>query len=611
MKTRHLSTCLLTGLMLSLCSLLAWSPAFEGLFTPAGEFQDIECNQILADSTIGQSNSYSNSDYASCVLNGSQYNAGDRLFRLELADSTAAEIVLNDIDGADLVLVLLSNTIDQETMADCPDTCMALTSSGSIEMTLPPGTFWIVVDGAQEGEVLDEGHFELSIICPKSYTEISCGQVVQDSTIGRVSNFDILDFAGCFESVVNTYNAGDQLYKFEINETKTIDIVLEKLDNQGLHLFLLSSAIDINDGSVCPGFCIGKSDTGAVVERITATLPLGVYWLVVDGNVLPSTPVNLVDEGNFKLSIECPKDFSVIECGNLVMGSTEGRLDNYNAADYGSCASGDYFQGDVTYMWDLMSEQMITINLTPTDGDDLDIVLMSGVFDEVSQLYCPDTCISIGSAGVGPESIQMTLVEGTYFIMVDGVMDEGNFMLEVMCAPLPIQLVRFDGGITAEGIEIHWETASELFFEGFYLQRGQTGNDWTNLDWIEAQGGPTQSATYFYHDEAPFPGANYYRLKSVDLDGTFEWSNIIRIDAQKAEKIVLYPSPAHDYIMIDGVPSGTSSEYFIRSPQGQLLSKGTMSSTNNRLDISQFASGALFLTIKYDDRLKTYSIRKM
>ena len=167
MKARKTSNLIFAGFVLCMCLLTAWSPTFDGLFTTASEFQDIECNQIITDSTIDQSNTFSNTHYSSCVIDDAQYDAGDRLFKLELTDSVAVEVVLDDIDAANLILVLLSNTIDPETMADCPDSCMAFSSSGSIDMTLPPGIFWIVVDGAQDGEILNEGHFELSIICQK------------------------------------------------------------------------------------------------------------------------------------------------------------------------------------------------------------------------------------------------------------------------------------------------------------------------------------------------------------------------------------------------------------------------------------------------------------
>ena len=610
MKSYRQPTHLLSYLVGMLLLTMTWLPAHAGLFTPEGEFQDIECNQIITDSTIGQSNSFSNTDYASCEINGAQYDAGDRLYRLVIDDSTSANIVLDELDGANLVLVLLSNTVDPETMMDCPDTCIAFTSSGSLDMTLPPGVFWIVVDGEQDGSLLQEGNFQLSIECPKEFSNIGCGQVVEGSTIDRVSNFDLLDFAGCFDEIVNTYNAGDQLYRFEINETKTIDITLEKLDNQGLHLFLLYSGIDISDGSVCPGECIGLSDTGSTVERITATLPLGIYWLVVDGNVLPGVPEDMVDEGNFRLSIDCPKDFSVINCDESVMGSTSGRIDNFGADDYTTCGGGDYSQGDVTYQWELMDRQKIVINLNPEEGIDLDLILMSSTLDELSQVLCPDTCIAIAAESAGAESIQMTLPGGTYFIVVDALTDVGSYMLEVMCEPLPIQLVQFEGKSTSEGNIVSWETASELLFEGFYLQRSQTGLDWTNLGWIDGKGGISQGASYQYLDPAPLSGANFYQLKSLDLDGSFELSGIIRVDVQ-ADEIVLFPSPAQDHIVISGIEQGAPAEYFIRSPLGQLLGKGIISSSRNSIDISEIASGPLFLTLQYENQVKTFTIQKL
>ena len=599
-----------TGLFIVICLLAGRSSALEGLITPGDEFQSISCNQIISDSTIDQNNAFSNLDYQTCVIDDAVYDAGDRLYKLEIGEPMPVEVILNDIDGVDLVLVLLSNTIDPETMVDCPDTCITFSSSGSIDTKLDVGTYWIVVDGTTDQEV-NEGHFELSINCSKSYTEINCGEIVSDSTINRVSNFEFADFMDCFTSSVNTYEAGDQLYRLDIEDAETIDIELEKLDNPGLHLFLLSSVIDMETGDLCPGPCINKSDTGSIFERISLDFQPGVYWLVVDGNLTPSVPSDIVDEGNFTLSIDCSKNISTIACGDMVEGSTSGRLDTYGSGDYATCSAGDYTQGDVAYEFELVSEQEITINLTPTEADDLDVVLMSALFDEESMIFCPDTCIAIGAATTEVESIQMQLAAGTYFIVVDGLEDAGGYMLELMCAPLPIQLVQFAGAPVDGGIEILWETASELSFEGFYLQRSQLGNEWTNVDWIDSKGGPSQAASYQYVDKAPFPRTNFYRLKSIDLDGTFEWSNIIRIDKEVAEQITLFPSPAHDHLIIDGMAPGNDSKYFIRSSQGQLLGKGIISISNNRIDISGMANGALFLTISGKEGSRTYAFQKM
>ncbi len=592
-------------------SLQSWS-THASFFDPIGPFEDIKCNQVLADSTIGATNSYSNSDYGTCATVPGTFDAGDRLYRLDLADSTEVSIQLNNLDGANLVMVLLSNTTDPESQVECPDTCITFSDGGDIDAKLGGGTYWIIVDGIVpvDGGAPGEGKYELTVVCEKEYDPLPCGQILTHTTLGRASNFNILDYGGCFEELVNTYEAGDRLYRFEILETQTVDIVLEKLDNQGLHMFLLASVPDEN-GQACPGSCFAKSDTGSVIEQITRTLPLGIYWIAVDGMVLPSSPDDLVNEGSYNLYIDCPKDINEISCGSVVLGSTDARLDQYGSSDYGSCAVGDYSQGDVTYEWEVLTGQEMKIDLTPMGEDDLDLILMSGALDTATGIYCPDTCVAIAAATTGAESISITLAPGTYFLMVDGIADAGPYMLEISCSPLPIQLTHFGAQKEDNGVMIEWQTASEFAFEGFMLQRSSDGTTWSDLGWSPARGDVNTATTYDYMDKTPLRGTNYYRLQAFDLDGSVELSGIVQVAFNDTRApLVVYPTVSHDFVRIKGISIGETAKYELRTLLGEVVGAGEVAESAE-IDISPSPSGALLLTIDTGDgERRTFRILK-
>jgi hypothetical protein len=219
----------------------------------------------------------------------------------------------------------------------------------------------------------------------------------------------------------------------------------------------------------------------------------------------------------------------------------------------------------------------------------------------------------------GREQISMTLTEGTYFVIVDGIVNNdtaaaGPFMLEVICKSLPIELVSFTGSKMTEGIKIDWATASEVGFEGFYLQRSENGDDWNNLVWQGSKGSATSMTYYSYLDLQPMLGTNFYRLRSVDLDGSVNISSIIQVDFDGNDAqshFSVYPTLATDWVHVQGIRNGSTVKYEIRTVLGNLVRRGTLASDNQELDLSGLNSGMLYLTLRDGKQYKTVAIQKL
>jgi hypothetical protein len=111
---------------------------------------------------------------------------------------------------------------------------------------------------------------------------------------------------------------------------------------------------------------------------------------------------------------------------------------------------------------------------------------------------------------------------------------------------LPIKLVNFDGVVLADGIKLDWSTASEKNFDYFEVERAGEELDFKPLTRIGGKGGPQEVAAYSFLDGSPLPEKNYYRLKRVDLDGTFEYSSLLLMSWQEKTLLGLYPNPVTD-----------------------------------------------------------------
>lgn len=117
-------------------------------------------------------------------------------------------------------------------------------------------------------------------------------------------------------------------------------------------------------------------------------------------------------------------------------------------------------------------------------------------------------------------------------------------------SPLPIKLLSFKIDETNEdGISLSWSTSMEKDFDYFQLERAGEDLIFDEVAKISGEGGMSVITAYDYFDEHPISGKNYYRLKSVDQNGAFEYSPVIVADWTFAlSNITLYPNPIKDHL---------------------------------------------------------------
>ena len=141
-----------------------------------------------------------------------------------------------------------------------------------------------------------------------------------------------------------------------------------------------------------------------------------------------------------------------------------------------------------------------------------------------------------------------TLSSGTYFLGVGG---SGS--------SLPVTLLTFDATKNKnEDVLLKWITTSEINNDHFELGRSVDGSQFTVFAIVKGAGNSNTQLIYSYKDETPFAKLNatklFYRLKQVDFDGKYTYTDIKEVDLQKAIAslaISVYPNPNKDVLNID------------------------------------------------------------
>ncbi|THU39804.1 T9SS type A sorting domain-containing protein [Niastella caeni] len=107
--------------------------------------------------------------------------------------------------------------------------------------------------------------------------------------------------------------------------------------------------------------------------------------------------------------------------------------------------------------------------------------------------------------------------------------------------PLPVTLSSFLAAMDGEIVNITWTTSIEEQLKHFEVQRSANGIDFTTIGIVQ----PGQKS-YLFKDKQPLKGYNYYRLKSVDIDGSFSFSTYVLVNVENGAGIIssLYPNPA-------------------------------------------------------------------
>ena len=145
------------------------------------------------------------------------------------------------------------------------------------------------------------------------------------------------------------------------------------------------------------------------------------------------------------------------------------------------------------------------------------------------------------------------LDNGTYSVQVRNsllttcCMDDVS--VEINCVPAPVELVEFEGQRINSQVQLNWETASELNNSGFEVQKSLNGQNWNTIDFVKGLGTTNEVNQYDFIDDFPFLEKSYYRLKQIDFDGAFEYSNVIAINYDSSKRnITVFPNPSNGMI---------------------------------------------------------------
>ncbi|PZP51276.1 MAG: hypothetical protein DI598_03660 [Pseudopedobacter saltans] len=158
---------------------------------------------------------------------------------------------------------------------------------------------------------------------------------------------------------------------------------------------------------------------------------------------------------------------------------------------------------------------------------------------------------------------------------------------------LPIVMSSFtlSNAIPNNTVNVDWATSMEVNAKSYVVMRAEDSdpNNFKSIATVLARNINTGS-NYHYLDTVKQNGSYYYRIKSIDLDGSYKLSDVRSIVLSGLRNVLsVIPNPASEMAVLTGYEAGSSIQVFNMS--GILMSTGTASSKTFAIDVSRFASG--------------------
>jgi hypothetical protein len=181
----------------------------------------------------------------------------------------------------------------------------------------------------------------------------------------------------------------------------------------------------------------------------------------------------------------------------------------------------------------------------------------------------------------------------------------------VLLSALPVTLTSFMAAADGDVVNVTWATSMEEYVKQFEVLRSNNGIDFITIGTVK----PGQRS-YRFTDKQPLKGYNYYRLRSVDADGTFSLSTIVLVNLKNGAEVIssLYPNPGNGNVTLklQGAVKGNVLVQVL-DQQGRLITTKQFGEQNTAefrtpLDLGRLLKGNYVLRIQVNDRTYLHKI---
>ncbi len=177
---------------------------------------------------------------------------------------------------------------------------------------------------------------------------------------------------------------------------------------------------------------------------------------------------------------------------------------------------------------------------------------------------------------------------------------------------LPIKLKEFYVSTEKTNNKLSWITTSEFNVSYFFVERSKDGNSFETIGKVDSKGNSSNTQTYQFIDESPLL-SGFYRLKSIEKDGTETISSIINLTRKEKNNINIYPTNAKDFININSQSVAVKGTVKIYNVLGIEMLQSTINiekGATQTINISKLNKGMFYVLVEGNGEREVVKIFK-
>lgn len=151
----------------------------------------------------------------------------------------------------------------------------------------------------------------------------------------------------------------------------------------------------------------------------------------------------------------------------------------------------------------------------------------------------------------------------------------------------PVHLISFTATQIKNEIQLNWKVENEINFSGYSIEKSINGINFENIGNVTA----SNKNNYSFNVNNSNNLKQYFRLKLIDKDGSFSYSNIVLVKLNDKTELSLYPNPAKGFVSIN-VNKITPNTYLVLNDfNGRIINKILLTESITNFSTSNLASG--------------------
>lgn len=164
---------------------------------------------------------------------------------------------------------------------------------------------------------------------------------------------------------------------------------------------------------------------------------------------------------------------------------------------------------------------------------------------------------------------------------------------------LPVTLISFDALKEGNTARLSWTTSVEQNTKEFIVERSNyLQSQWDAIGTVAAAGNSTSARTYKLADTKVMNGYNYYRLRTIDTDGTYSLSNVVRLEFKDVHNINVFPNPVADVLNVSGA---AGCQLILTDLSGKVIIRENTMGNIAKLQLQGLAGGIYLLKVAGSD----------